>query len=108
MISLAICSSSPLVDEAFDVVMASTLPRRRGCLHFQDHRKVIDDDPKQLRKRQGVARTASRSDTVVGRCPSAHAPLASKFLEVRPTTVPQPHWQLNPNRVSALSRKLLC
>src|SRR4029453_10367302 len=34
--------------------------------------------------------------------PSAHAPWASKFLEVRGTTVPQPHWQLKPNLVSAL------
>jgi hypothetical protein len=37
-----------------------------------------------------------------GLWPSAHAPLSSKFLEVRWTSVPQPHWQLNANLVSAL------
>lgn len=58
----------PWVDEAFDVVMGFNAFRggEDACV-AQDHRKVIDDDPKELRKRQGVARTASRSDTVVGR-----------------------------------------
>jgi hypothetical protein len=51
--------------------------------------------------RQAVA--ASRSaEAVPGLWPSAHAPLASKFLEERWTSVPQPHWQLNANLVSAL------